>query len=83
MGYAAGVLASWSVVLWLGKGYPLVRRNIKFAGWLIVMLYINLGKTLGLFETGVGLIIGGVGLLALLKYAPKAYKVVCGRVKNV
>lgn len=83
LGYAAGVLAIWSVVLWLGKGYPLVRRNIKFAGWLIVMLYINLGKTLGLFETGVGLIIGGAGLLALLKYAPKAYKVVCGRVKNV
>lgn len=46
------------------------------------MLYINLGTELGLFETGMGLIVSGALLILLLKYVPRAVRLVSEEKKN-
>ena len=83
LGRAVVLLLALSFVFWRYKNGQLLRRNVKFAGWLVMMLYINLGNTLGLFETGVGLIIGGSVLLLLLGCAPRAVQFACKGIKHV
>ena len=62
--------------------YALIRRNIKLGGLIVAMLYVNLGTELGLFETGIGLIVSGVLLILLLKYVPRAVRLVSEEKKN-
>ena len=83
LGRAVVLLLALSFVFWRYKNGQLLRRNVKFAGWLVMMLYINLGNTLGLFETGGGLIIGGSVLLLLLGCAPRAVQFACKGIKHV
>lgn len=53
------------------KQYRIVRSFVKLVGLAIVMLYINLGESFGLFETGIGLMISGALLIAVLVFGPK------------
>lgn len=53
------------------KQYRIVRSFVKLAGLAIVMLYINFGERFGLFETGIGLMISGALLIAVLVFGPK------------
>ena len=48
-----------------------MRSFVKLAGLAIVMLYINFGERFGLFETGIGLMISGALLIAVLVFGPK------------
>lgn len=58
------------------KDYGKVRLNIKFAGLWVFSLYIYLGDKIGLFSTGIGLIISGVLLIALVKGVVKWSKLI-------
>ncbi|MBO5039192.1 MAG: DUF2157 domain-containing protein [Alphaproteobacteria bacterium] len=58
------------------KDYGKVRLNIKFAGLWVFSLYIYLGDKIGLFSTGIGLIISGVVLIALVKGVVKWAKLI-------
>lgn len=60
------------------NAYYLIRRNIKYGGLIVGMLYLNLASFLGLWQTGFGLILGGLGLLILLKYLPKVVNRIIG-----
>lgn len=65
------------------KEYRLVRQNVKFAGLWVFSLYIYLGDKIGLFGTGIGLIISGVLLIALIKAVSRISQRLKGEVKNV
>ena len=59
LGRAAAILAVLSLLFMRFGRYALIRRNIKLGGLIVAMLYINLGTEVGLFETGMGLIVSG------------------------
>ena len=64
------------------KDYRHVRLNIKFGGLWVFSAYLYLGDKIGLFSTGIGLIISGVALILLLKGVVKVSKLVNGGIKN-
>ncbi len=64
------------------KEYRMLRLNIKFAGLWVFSLYIWLGDKIGLFSTGVGLIVGGVLLIALIKAVSHVSQRLNGEIKN-
>ena len=82
LGRAAAILVVLSLLFIRFGRYALIRRNIKLGGLIVAMLYINLGTELGLFETGIGLIVSGVLLILLLKYVPRAVSLVSEEKKN-
>ncbi len=53
------------------KDYKTIHTLLKLAALLIIGIYINLGEKLGLFHTGIGLIISGTIFIAMLIYTPK------------
>ena len=70
------ILLMTSFVYQYFKEYRKVRLNIKFAGLWVFSLYIWLGDKIGLFGTGIGLIISGAVLIALVKGVCKWSKLV-------
>ncbi len=64
---SAMILLVTSFIFQYFKEYRKVRLNVKFAGLWVFCLYIWLGDEIGLFGTGIGLIISGAVLIALLK----------------
>lgn len=70
------ILLMTSFVYQYFKEYRKVRLNIKFAGLWVFSLYIWLGDKIGLFGTGIGLIISGAVLIALVKGVSKWSKLV-------
>ena len=70
------ILLMTSCVYQYFKEYRKVRLNIKFAGLWVFSLYIWLGDKIGLFGTGIGLIISGAVLIALVKGVSKWSKLV-------
>ncbi len=83
LGKAGGILAVLSLIYHYFKDYRRIRLNIKFGGLAVAMLYVNLGTELGLFETGIGLIISGAVLLLLLKFLPRVLRLVHEEKQNV
>lgn len=79
---SAIILSGLSLLFHRFRIRSLIRRNIKFFGLLIVMLYINLGDKIGLLSTGFGLIISGTILIVLVKYWPKIIALVEEKTKN-
>ena len=53
------------------KDYKTIHTFLKLAALLIIGIYINLGEKLGLFHTGLGLIISGSIFIGMLIYIPK------------
>ncbi len=70
------ILLMTSFVYQYFKEYRKVRLNIKFAGLWVFSLYIWLGDKIGLFGTGIGLIISGAVLIALVRGVSKWSKLV-------
>lgn len=79
---SAMILLCLSFLYYRFRAYTLIRRNIKFFGFLVIMLYIYLGDKIGLFKTGIGLIISGIALIALVKYGSKIAALVKENTKN-
>lgn len=69
--FSAVILLCLSFVFRYFKAYGLIRCHIKFGGFWVVMLYVYLGEKVGLFRTGVGLIVSGIILILLVKYWPR------------
>lgn len=80
---SAVILLVSSAIYHFYKEYRLVRLNVKFAGLWVFSLYIYLGDKIGLFSTGVGLIISGVLLIALIKAVSRISQRLKGEGKNV
>ena len=81
--FIAAVILTVSGVIYKHYGaYKLIRRNVKFGALIVLMLYFNLAASLGLWQTGFGLILTGIGLLLLLKYLPKFINRLIGEQKN-
>lgn len=76
------ILFATSVVYYCLKDYRKVRLNIKFAGLWVFSLYIYLGGKIGLFGTGIGLIVSGGVLIALIKVVSRISKQVTEEKKN-
>ncbi len=64
---SAMILLVTSFIYQYFKEYRKVRLNVKFAGLWVFSLYIWLGDEIGLFSTGIGLILSGAVLMALIK----------------
>ena len=62
--------------------YSLIRRNIKYGGLIVAVIYLNLAGSLGLWQTGIGLILSGAGLLLLIKFLPKVINRIIGEQKD-
>ncbi len=73
---SALILLVTSFIYQYFKEYRKVRLNVKFAGLWVFSLYIWLGDKIGLFSTGIGMIISGVVLLALVKGVSKWSKLI-------
>ncbi len=67
LGIAGGILIATSAIYRYIKDYKKIRLNIKFMGLMVAVFYIRFGEEYGLFNTGVGLIISGLLLIALIK----------------
>lgn len=76
------ILLLTSVIYHTFKDYRKVRLNIKFVGVWVFSLYGYLGDEIGLFSTGIGMIISGVVLIALVKGVAKWSKLVKRGEKN-
>jgi len=68
---SAGILLVSSFLYYHYQDYRKIRLNIKFAGLWVFSAYIYLGDKIGLFSTGVGMILSGVALILLLKVVSK------------
>lgn len=79
---SAVILLVSSFIYYYFKDYRKVRLNIKFAGLWVFSFYIYLGDKIGLFSTGIGMIISGVVLIALVKGVSKWSKLVKRGEKN-
>lgn len=73
---SALILLLTSVIYQHFKDYRKVRLNIKFAGLWVFSLYGYLGDEIGLFSTGIGMIISGAVLIALVKGVTKWSKLI-------
>lgn len=60
-----------SIIYLYIKDYKTIHSFLKISALLVIGLYINLGEILGLFHTGIGLIISGSIFIAILNYTPK------------
>lgn len=79
---SAGILLATSFLYYHYQDYRKVRLNIKFAGLWVFGAYIYFGDEIGLFSTGLGLILSGVLLILLLKGVSKISKQIKGGQKN-
>lgn len=79
---SALILLLTSVIYHTFKDYRKVRLNIKFVGVWVFSLYGYLGDEIGLSSTGIGMIISGVVLIALVKGVAKWSKLVKRGEKN-
>ncbi|MCM1323588.1 MAG: DUF2157 domain-containing protein [Acetobacter sp.] len=64
---SAGILVLTSFLYQYYKDYRKVRLNIKFIGLWVFSAYLYLGDKIGLFSTGIGMILSGVVFILLLK----------------
>ena len=79
---ATAILVISSFIYRYYGSYQLIRRNIKFGGLVVIMFYIHVADRLGLLNSGIGLIFGGIGLLILVKSWPLIIRVVTGEKKD-
>jgi len=79
---SAGILLATSFLYYHDREYRKIRLNIKFAGLWVFSAYIYLGDKIGLFSTGIGMIISGVVLIAVLKGISKISKQLRGGQEN-
>lgn len=79
---ATGILIVLSFVYKYAKAYNLIRWNIKLGGLIVLVFYFDIADEIGLFKSGIGMVLSGLGLILLVKYLPKLTSLVMGEKKN-
>lgn len=79
---AGGILIVSSYIYRYYKNYALIRRNVKFAGLIAAVFYVNFADRFGLLNSGIGMILFGIGLILLVKYWAKLVAIFAGEKKN-
>lgn len=79
---AVGILIVLSFAYKYAKAYNLIRWNIKLGGLIVLVFYFDIADEIGLFKSGIGMVLSGLGLILLVKYLPKLTSLVMGEKKN-